>query len=525
MVSKWIKRIIYFLALIAMLIVGIINIVYINQIANNEVSSIEYYGIFKLFTSFIIAGLIIGVSYGLEKIKVGKKVKIGLIILALILYAIVQIVWILQSVATPYADSEQLIVIAKEMINENGLSEYCTNYMAYYSQQIPLVAIMVMLFKIFNTTSFAIFEYLNVICNVLTILGLYFITKRISEEHKCNKVLFWILSLTFIPIIMLATFVYGDFIGLAFAVWAIYFAMKYEKKDKIRNAVFTAIGISIACLFRMNYFIFAIAIGIYWFINILDKKNKKDTIKGIGILVLLILMIMLPSSIIKNVYTKKYNLPSDRSFSTVPYLYMGMSEGDYANGWYNNQMGDTVYHLMNDEQEKAEELGDDVKNNLTERVKYLLQSPIYTAKFYAKKLITTWAEPTLEYGFYNNKYPQEVNIEEHFVANHILNGRFYELSKVYQKALVYIIFIGAVIAVVVNRKKLDKEILLLMLTFLGGFGFHILWEAKSRYIIPYVIILIPVSIIGIDVIIQKIKNKFENKKEEKEQKLLKEKQN
>ena len=89
----------------------------------------------------------------------------------------------------------------------------------------------------------------------------------------------------------------------------------------------------------------------------------------------------------------------------------------------------------------------------------------------------------------------------------------------------YIIFIGVAITIFSNRKKLDKEILLLILTFLGGFGFHILWETKSRYIIPYIIILIPVSVVGIDVIIQKIKNKFEKKKDEKEQKLLKEKQN
>ena len=525
MVSKWIKRVIYFLTLIAMLIVGILNIVYINKIANNEVSSIEYYGILKLLTSFIIAGLIIGVSYGLRRIKVGKKVKIGFIILALILYAIVQIVWISQSVATPYADSEQLIVIAKEIINGNGLSEYCTNYMAYYSQQIPLVAIIVMIFKIFNTTNFLVFEYLNVICNIFTILGLYFITRRISKEHKCNKVLFFVISLTFIPIVMLVTFVYGDFLGLPFAVWSIYFIMKYEKTGKIRNAIITGVLISIACMLRMNYFIFAIAIGIYLFINILDKKNKKDTIKGIGILVLLILMIMIPSNIIKSVYTKKYNLPTEKSFSTVPYLYMGMSEGDYANGWYNNQMGDTVYHLMNDKKEQAIALSEEVKNNLSDRTKYLLQNPIYTAKFYIKKLITTWAEPTLEYGFYNTKCPEEINIEEHFVANHVLNGRFYELSKIYQKALVYIIFIGGAITAIENRKKLDKEILLLILTFLGGFGFHILWETKSRYIIPYIIILIPVSIVGIDIIIQKIKDKFEERKKEKEIKLLKEKQN
>lgn len=518
MVSKWIKKIIYFLSLIAMLIILVFNIVYINQIANNEVSSIEYYRVLKLFISFIIAGLIIGLSYGVEKIKVDKKVKIGLIILALILYVVIQVIWITQSVATPYADSEQLIVIAKEIINGNGLSEYCTNYMAYYPQQIPLIAIMVLSFKIYNTTSFIIFEYLNVICNVLTVLGLYGITRKISEEYKCNKVLFWILTLTFIPIIMLVTFVYGDFLGLPFAIWAIYFAINYEKTDKIRNIVYATILISIACLFRMNYFIFAIAIGIYWFINILDKKNKKDTIKGVGALVLLVLMIMLPSSIIKNVYTKKYDLPSEKAFSIVPYLYMGMSEGDYADGWYNNQMGDTVYHLMNDEKEQALNLSEEVKNDFKKRVKYLLQNPIYTAKFYTKKIITTWAEPTLEYGFYNNKYPQEVNIEEHFVANHLLNGRFFELSKVYQKAIVYIIFIGGTVAVIVNRKKLDKEILLLSLTFLGGFGFHILWEAKSRYIMPYMIILIPVSVVGINVIIQKIKKEFDKRKELKEDK-------
>ena len=108
MLSKWIKRIIYFLALIAMLIIVVSNIIYINQIDQSEVSHIEYYGILKIFTSFIIAGLIIGISYGLEKIKIGKKIKIAIIVIALILYAIVQVVWISQSIAMPYADSEQL---------------------------------------------------------------------------------------------------------------------------------------------------------------------------------------------------------------------------------------------------------------------------------------------------------------------------------------------------------------------------------------------------------------------------------
>ena len=52
------------------------------------------------------------------------------------------------------------------------------------------------------------------------------------------------------------------------------------------------------------------------------------------------------------------------------------------------------------------------------------------------------------------------------------------------------------------------EKLYLAIIFLGGFTFHILWEAKSRYIITYVIILFPLATGLIDVIIN---NKIVNK--------------
>ena len=42
------------------------------------------------------------------------------------------------------------------------------------------------------------------------------------------------------------------------------------------------------------------------------------------------------------------------------------------------------------------------------------------------------------------------------------------------------------------------EIIFLITIFIGGFAFHILWEAKSRYIIPYIVVLIPVAAISIN---------------------------
>ena len=38
-----------------------------------------------------------------------------------------------------------------------------------------------------------------------------------------------------------------------------------------------------------------------------------------------------------------------------------------------------------------------------------------------------------------------------------------------------------------------SNIIFLVTIFIGGFAFHILWEAKSRYIIPYIVILIPLA--------------------------------
>ena len=507
MISKWGKKIICFLSIIAIGIVLICNIFYINNIKDNEVSNIEYYGVLNVIISFLIIGFIIFVSYRLEKIKIGKKLKIFFIVIALVLYIGIQVFWINNSVATPYADSEQLIVIANEINSGNGLSDYCKNYISYYPQQIPLIAFIALIFRIFGTNDFVILQYLNIIANVFTVIGLYFITKILSKEDKENKILFFILILSFIPIIMLATFVYGDFLGLPFAIWAVFFTIKYDKTNKIENGIISGILLLIACMLRMNYIIFTIAIAIYWIIGLLDKreKSKKDIFIKIGVLILFILIITIPSSIIKNVFAKKYNLSTEKSFSTIPYLYMGMSEGEYANGWYNNKMGDTVYHLMNDEEKVALNLSKEVKNNLEERIKYLLQNPIYAIKFYKDKIVTTWTDPTYEYKFYNTKCDENVNIEEHYVANHVLNGRFYNLSKIYQKSLIFIILIGAIAITIVNFKKLNKEYVLLILIFLGGFLFHILWETKSRYIIAYIVILIPVSVIGIDIMINKTK--------------------
>ncbi len=75
----------------------------------------------------------------------------------------------------------------------------------------------------------------------------------------------------------------------------------------------------------------------------------------------------------------------------------------------------------------------------------------------------------------------------------------------YQKVLILIIFICSIIVVFQNRKNLSNELILLLTIFIGGFLFHTIWEAKSRYIIPYIVVLIPLA--GIEINKIKLINK------------------
>ena len=62
-----------------------------------------------------------------------------------------------------------------------------------------------------------------------------------------------------------------------------------------------------------------------------------------------------------------------------------------------------------------------------------------------------------------------------------------------------------------NRKNVSLEVLLLITIFIGGFMFHTLWEGKSRYIIPYVVAIMPVAAISIKDVILRDKKTVESK--------------
>ena len=68
----------------------------------------------------------------------------------------------------------------------------------------------------------------------------------------------------------------------------------------------------------------------------------------------------------------------------------------------------------------------------------------------------------------------------------------------YMKIVTSFIFAISLLVIINRRKNITNEAILLIVIFIGGFLFHTIWEAKSRYIILYVVILIPLCSIEIE---------------------------
>ncbi len=484
------KHIIILIALIILISVLTANILFTANISNDEgeVVTLSINNIWSLLLSIVIGLAIYLLGYLINKID-KKYIRVILFISVLIAYLVVQIVWINYRNIYPVADQKYVYEYAQDLYKGNDESLINSQYLELYPQQLTLVSLFNIFFKIFKTCNVKIIQYINAVANTLSIIAIYLITTKLDKEQTINAVIPLMLFCSFLTVPLLSTFVYGDEIGLTFALFSTYFVMEYNLKHKKTYLFISAILMSISCMFRMNNLIFVIAILIYLVLNILNKRYKiKENIKELVVKILLILLfiaiVIFPTTLIKNIMQNKYQLNKNNSFPIIGFLTIGITDGTRQAGWY-NEYGGLAWQDVNTSKEKYVEL-------LKERLQYFKTNPLYIAKFYAKKITSMWAENSFASVFYNTAYgnliPEEYQDENQNeqIAKHeniIIN---------IQKGIVLTIFITTAIVIFQKRQNLSNEILLLLIMFIGGFLFHIIWEAKSRYIISYIIMLMPI---------------------------------
>lgn len=525
------KRFFNVIGIIFLVIVVLLNIFLTANLDASENITISFNNIFYII-GLIITGLIIyfasnALNKYLYKDEKKKKLRKILFISAISIYIIADILWTI-FVRAPIV-GDQVHVNSMGQLFYRGYDEAIINsntyagiplgeYIQAYNQQIPQAFLYSLFFRLIHIDEFGTPRALNVIAIIIILVAIHKIGNMISKSHKVNKVRLMVLFLTFLSLPMLSTFVYGDIPSLAFALLSVYYMMKFvdylNNKDRnvninnpgaivVKEKMSKYLGVKyftlatifsmIAYMFRMNSLIFVIATVIYLLFNLFTKitsKTAKENIINGVVIVLYALVSIVPAQIVNDYYINKYDLDKSKAYPNISYILMGMSESWRGNGWYNEDIGEPA--LKNPETSK-EEYADRIKDRLT----YFSQDMGYTFRFYTMKLASMWAENT-----YSAVRLNLLNESEDDYLNVVK-----EPLTFYQKALLILTCVCVIIVLIQNRKNLSVNVIYLLLIFMGGFVFHIIWEAKSRYIIPYIVVLIPIASIEINKFIKKEKNK------------------
>lgn len=498
------KKIIYVFGVTFLAIVIILNILFTANMDASEHIIINGNSIIYIVGLILVGLLLFFATKLVEKhlynddTEIKKKIRKILLIVALIIYIAFSIIWVFVVKPAVVGDQIHACNLAQTFYRGN-VEEFLPNmtyagiplsqYMQSYHQQISLAFVFSVFFRIIHFDTLEILRVLSIIGNILIVFALYNIGKQLSKKYETNKVLLFTLILTFISLPMLSTFIYGDIPSLALCLFSVYFMMKYTETKKWKYPIFASIFTMIAYMMRMNSLIFIIATVIYLLLNLfkeITKKTWKENLLNIVIIIMYLVIAIVPSSLVKNYYLNKYDLDKSKEYPNISYFLMAMEEGPRANGWYNEVIGE--YALKNPEAAR-EEYPDTIKERLT----YFSENIGYTFNFYTMKIASMWTENT--YSAVRNNITRENDPLENMI----------EPLTFYQKVLLIITCLCSLIVLIQNRKNLSLELLFLITIFIGGFSFHILWEAKSRYIIPYIVVLIPVASISIQKLNMKLK--------------------
>lgn len=487
------KKIIYFLGMIFLIIIIILNLLYTSFLNNSEHISISYNSwlynlgmILLIITIYYIANITNKILY-----KKGVSYRRKTFRIALLIYLLVNILWVIFINPKVVGDSVHVCNLA-QTFSRNNPQEFLFNstyigvplyeYIQAYTHQIPLAFIFSLIFRLIHFDVMEVLRIVNIISNIAIVIVLYKIQLKLSSKYATNTSLLFILVLTFFTLPLLSTFVYGDLPSLALCIFATYFIMCYTETHKIKYFIYTIFFTTIAYMMRMNSLIFIIATIIYMLLNLFSKWNQytlKNNLKNISLIAIYIIGSILPAILVINYYSNKYNLDNTKKYPTISYVLMAMEKSPRGNGWYNEDIAKDT--LLNPDNAKH-----DYPKYIYKQINYFFKNPDYTFDFYTKKIASMWTENT--YSAIRNN----IRSNNDFIENFIQPLEFY------QKALLLLTCSCTLIVLIQNRKKLSLEVIFLLTIFAGGFSFHILWEAKSRYIIPYIIVLISIASICID---------------------------
>ncbi len=436
-----------------------------------------------LFLALVVFAFILAKKFSLVSwLYVNEK---RLMLCLCLIFALLS-TFVLSTMQAPIYDQNKIFQAAKQIMHLDFSSYLPGGYVERYSNQQGIVLLFALIFSIFGEGNHVAIQ----LCNVVALIGTYYFIYRICRIlwKDSQSGLAALSFLFFVPLWGYVTFVYGTLYSMVFATAAVYYLMMYSKNSKWIYLHLSADLIAISILIKMNSIIFLIAMILILAVSSLEQKKVKHLL---GVLLLIGVTVLASCGLKTYVNHMTNGLYSD-GIPRAGHIAMGLQEsGTRAPGWYNGYIENTYEETGFDYNETEKR----AKDSIQESIRNFAAHPTYAIGFLVRKTASQWNEPTFEGIFIQQNRSSEIKspgIVRASTENTKWNHALVELFNILQS----IIYFGAFLYMIENRKRKDFLHLSFAVIFLGGFLFHTLWEASSQYTVVYFVLLIPYAVVG-----------------------------
>lgn len=405
------------------------------------------------------------------------------------------LIWVLKVQSVPAADSANIFYAASgaakndyTAMQSNSLfynHDYYRNnsYFMFYPFQLGFVFICELIYRVFGTSSAIPLEIINVVCVAAAYLGIAKITKLLFKRRSIEFVAIILLAGCLQPILFTA-FAYGNIMGMAFAIWACFFLIKYLQGAKWTALIPSGILLVLATLAKYNNMIYLVAFVIVLILHAIKQKKWQS----LAFILAICICTVGASKLIIMSYESRSGQKFTSGVSQTLYMDIGMQESYMAPGWYTS-IGMKTFMDNDFDTKKANA---QAKQDIDKRLKTFSSNFNYGVEFFTKKILSQWNEPSYE-SIWVSKVKSHYNGEPDGWLNSVYNkglGKVLDFwFNIYMQAL-FLLFAGGIF-VMMLKGKMNMAKILLPLVLLGAFGYHMIFEGKSQYILTYIILMIP----------------------------------
>jgi hypothetical protein len=433
-----------------------------------------------------------------------------IVFVMLIVSTIVPLAWInmVQSVAS--GEAQQMLSTARDAAqNSYTTITYAYDYYGghsyyhFYPYQLGYVFFAELLYRIFGAgSSDLLLQIPNVIALDFAYVGLVMIAKRVFNRPAVTNLTAIALMGCLQPMFM-TTYTYSLILGLAFSVWSFYFTLRYMQENKLYDAGLAALMITLATVLRYTSVVMLAAILVALVLHAIDKKR----LLALAAAAVMIVCCWGAPKLVTALYSSRSGVALDTQITPTLDAYAGISDSAMAPGWYNGVNLTTLRDSgmdMSAADERARE-------GIADRMKTLGDSG-ELVNFYMKKLLSQTNEPSFQSVWISQVRTHDL-VEGEQLNDLVTSMYTGGLAKItdnwfnYYNMMIYIGFAAAAVFLVIRRKT-NPGTVILPLAALGGILYHLVYEGKSQFLLPYFVLLIPYAMYGLLELTRLLKDKL-----------------